>query len=726
MEYYDEVEEIVPEINTAKELKEKIAPLYIINDYMSSEEKYRDFINKIYILIKGCFEKEDPEFKLVKLRDYPIKFKFYKTDKKTYELSIRMFLLNLFCWFPFVKLYGIDGFLNKDIIISDPEQLISIDDYINHNIISTMQEYNIKETTCNRFVDEVIHYLSSINLNFSLIMNLQFDFLDFKYIYDKYPDLREIMECHFDESLQPNENEAILSTYQEKLVTTLKNDPESRIGTILRCKTGIKEKQLTEFTIAQSYKPTIDGKIIKIPIENSTLIRGLDRPSYLFIDANGSRKSVVMNKTVMGNAGFFGKLVLELLKTLELSNYVSDCNTKHLLKFEVKNKKLLQKVNYRYYKLSRDEDEPLKMVNYKKDTDLVGKTIYMRSPVTCALGNCVCARCFGKTATINFTIASGLPAFESEEITKTVNQNILSAKHLLATNSEIIEFNNEFYSFFILSTGEIYPNVDKNDEIHNIEDYSLFVPLNSILKENDFDNDSEFNNYVEDGKFYVVNTKTKEMTTIQIKNTDKQIFITDEARELLTKGKGYISYKDLNDDFMLFRMDINNNELTKPLYELMRMLNSKVTFDENLNYRYRYEEMAQDLVDILVESSIKASAVAAECIVNRLIRSVDRPYERPDFTKYDLEDYDIYSVPKALEHNGSPLLGISVQQIRRQLLRPNLSERTDSSYVDVFFNEKVSNLYDMYYERYKNLNQLYKIGGSCEKEQDESPKKEDS
>ena len=60
MEYYDEVEEIVPEINTAKELKEKIAPLYIINDYMSSKEKYRDFINKIYILIKGCFEKEDP------------------------------------------------------------------------------------------------------------------------------------------------------------------------------------------------------------------------------------------------------------------------------------------------------------------------------------------------------------------------------------------------------------------------------------------------------------------------------------------------------------------------------------------------------------------------------------------------------------------------------------------------------------------------------------------
>ena len=411
----------------------------------------------------------------------------------------------------------------------------------------------------------------------------------------------------------------------------------------------------------------------------------------------------------MGRAGFFGKIVLELLRSLELSTTVSDCNTKHLLKFEVKNKTLLQKINYRYYKLSRDEDEPLKLLNAKKDKDLVGKTIYMRSPVTCALGNCVCARCFGKTASINFNIAAGLPAFESEEITKVVNQNILSTKHLLTTNSEVIEFNDIFDNFFSLSSGEIYPNVDNNETINNIDDYAIYIPANVIMKENEFDNDSEFNNYIDGGMFYVVNTKTREEFEIKLKN-DKQIFITDDARDLMKHGKGYIYFKDLNDDIVLFRMDINNNELTKPLYDLMKMLNSRAEFEDNGNYKYRYEEMAQALIDILVESKIKASAVAAECIVNRLLRSTTNIYERPDFSRYDLEDYEIYSVPKALEHNGSALLGISVQQLRRQLLNPNLEERDQSSYVDVFFNPYISNLYDMYYKKYKDANELGKIG----------------
>ena len=74
--------------------------------------------------------------------------------------------------------------------------------------------------------------------------------------------------------------------------------------------------------------------------------------------------------------------------------------------------------------------------------------------------------------------------------------------------------------------------------------------------------------------------------------------------------------------------------------------------------------------------------------------------------------FKTYSVPKALEHNGSALLGISVQQLRRQLLNPNLEERDQSSYVDVFFNPYISNLYDMYYKKYKDLNELDKIGAN--------------
>lgn len=213
------------------------------------------------------------------------------------------------------------------------------------------------------------------------------------------------------------------------------------------------------------------------------------------------------------------------------------------------------------------------------------------------------------------------------------------------------------------------------------------------MREDEYDNDSYFNTYIDGGMFYIVNLKTREQIEIQMKN-DKQMFISDDARDLMKHGKGYIKYSELNDDIMLFRMDIENNELTKPLYELMKMLNSKVKLTENGDYDYTYEEMTQKVIDILVESKIAASAVAAECIINRLLRSIRNKYERPDFSKYEVEEYEIFSVPRAIEHNGSALLGIAVQQLRRQLLNIDLEKRTKYSYVDVFFNPEIDNLYD--------------------------------
>ena len=65
-------------------------------------------------------------------------------------------------------------------------------------------------------------------------------------------------------------------------------------------------KQFAEFTISQGLKPTLTGETIPLNVDNSTLIRGADKPSYFYINAISSRKSLVLNKKVMGNAGYFG------------------------------------------------------------------------------------------------------------------------------------------------------------------------------------------------------------------------------------------------------------------------------------------------------------------------------------------------------------------------------------------------------------------------------------
>lgn len=115
---------------------------------------------------------------------------------------------------------------------------------------------------------------------------------------------------------------------------------------------------------------------------------------------------------------YFGKIVLELARTLKMSTSVSDCGTTHLVPYEIKSPKHLKKMNGKFYKID-PSDRDLELLNSKNDKHLIGKKIYVRSAVTCALkDDCVCPRCVGYTATTNFDISDGLSAFESEEITE--------------------------------------------------------------------------------------------------------------------------------------------------------------------------------------------------------------------------------------------------------------------------------------------------------------------
>lgn len=178
-----------------------------------------------------------------------------------------------------------------------------------------------------------------------------------------------------------------------------------------------------------------------------------------------------------------------------------------------------------------------------------------------------------------------------------------------------------------------------------------------------------------------INDKNAEDIVIQAEG-EKEIFLTETATELLKEGKGLIYFKDLDDDIKLFEMVIMNKELTKPLYALMELLNKQKSDDIDDTY----SSMCQRFLDLLIESKIDANAIAAEIIVNRLLRSVKNPYSRPDFTKKELEPYGIYTVRKALEKNPSPLVGISFQDLKRQFLSDDFfEERNSTSFIDPFF-----------------------------------------
>lgn len=388
------------------------------------------------------------------------------------------------------------------------------------------------------------------------------------------------------------------------------------------------------------------------------------------------------------NVMYFGKIVLMLARTLSMSTEVSDCGSKILVGYEITNKTILKKLSGKYYKFDQNDDtEDFKLLDFKRDMHLIGKKIFVRSAATCALKNHVCARCVGETAVTNSDIADGLAGFESEEITKVVNQNILSAKHLLNTNSEKIEFNSDFYKFFTITGGEIYPNINENESILNIEDYGIYINPDDISKVEEFDEDSLFNTVISNGKFYIRNIVDSEEPDIVIQaENEKEIYITEDASTMLKSGNGIIRFADLTDEDKLFEVVIMNNELTKPLYDIMSLINrqNKDDIDDDI------DTICNKFLGLIIEAKINAGVIATELIINRLIRSANNIFERPDFSKDTVEPYQILTVSKALEKNPSPMIGLSFQNLKRQLLSNELfEERNEPSYMDAYFKTEI-------------------------------------
>lgn len=667
----------VPVIHNREELAQWLRPLYIIDDILVDDDTYNNMRSCILNLVRGSFT-------IRACREYPIKFKFNKKDKEEYQLELRDFLINLILFEPFIELYGLDV-LDKSYIFDCKTGIPNIENYINNKIILTLKDYQVKNTYLNIRISNVIYNLRMISVDFSQILGLNFNIFTFADMYSSNTEIRDIMETKFDESLQPYEIEAQLKELQNREMQIYKDLPDNELGAILRSATGVKPKQFTEFTIAGGLKPTIDGYTIPEVIQNSILIGGLDRPSYFYIDAGGANKSLIMNKRVMGSAGYFGKLVSLLTRTLSMDTKISDCGNPHLIEIELKTNTHLKRCDGKYFKVNKD-DIDYSVLNYEKHKHLVGKKIYIRSAITCGLGNHVCAKCIGIQALTNADIANGVSTFYSEEVTKVVEQNILSTKHLLETFSEIIKFNDNFYKFFTLIGGEIMPVLQVEDEDKDIDDYAIYINPDDINKVDEYEDDSLFNNFLPDAKFVIRNINNPKEEDIPIELEDKELFISKDVMKDIYKNNGYIYFSELNEDMKLFEINIQNKELTKPLYDLMDLINKKKDNDNET-----IDSMLQQFLDLMVTAKISASIVAGEVIINRLIKDVNDPYVRPDFSQEIMPKYQIKTVKNALTKNKSPLIGLSSENLKKQLLDDELyTTRYEESYVDPLFKETIS------------------------------------
>ena len=659
-----DINEPVRRISNLTEFKTLIRPLYVIDEYAVDTECYNNFKDGLTRLAIGAFH--NGQMMLL-----PIRFKFYREDKKVHTLQFRHFLYNVYMWQGMVELKGLRIYNETHIL--QPEKIPDVNDEIYRIVMEPMLDNSVDIWTVQEYAADVVYDMCSISVHFGLIMGLHFSDAEIFEIYDKYGDLLHPVDYT---NMQPDEIEAANIAIENEFIARVMEDVGSPLHQIIAGGNPLKIKQMRELLMTVGLRPTLDGHVVARPINKGLIMGALNNPSDKFNDGLAARLPIVVNNKDMGTVGYFVKALNILALTLEVSTVVLDCQTTHTVNYEVKSQKHLKLLTGKY---RVDEYDELHMIR-ATDKYLIGQTIPVRSPVTCCCGeNEVCPTCLGRTISLNWDITEGFATFVTEEWSKIVEQAKLSTKHLVHPIPEVIEFNETFYKWFILKSDEIYIKEDAPRK-----DYAIFIESEEMLKVEEFDANTTFNNYIDTGRFYIVNLKTKEKVEIFIKN-NKKIFIRTESSELI-KDDGYIMLKDLSDDCPVFEISIENNDSTKPFTALMNLidLENKGLDDPSI------DNMSQRLLDLFVEAHIPLNVVAGEVMLNRICREDGNVQNRPNFGKRKLPKYHFYSLGKCIEENASPTVGFIYEQYQRQLLRLNLEKRNSTSYVDALFEENVS------------------------------------
>lgn len=653
------------------ELLEKYNPgIYLIlEDVLSSKRSHRFIYQDLLDILKWGFE-------IKEIRTMPIKFKIRQTDKIIRELEIRNFLSNLILWYPFVDMDRIEVLDESFIFDFTKFNMKYLIDFINNKILP----YHEGEfTSKNKIVDDICYNITAIANAFCLLMGMGISIYDIRQIEKRNPEMTELIHGSIDNTSQPIEIEADLEKRTKRMIELIIHDTEfNDLKPIFLSGKNLSEAQFREIIIKIGLKADINGNTIPMAIDASFLVTGLNKPSYIYINALSGRKALILTKTQMSTPGAFSKK-LNLLATSPgiLRKDYEKCDSADFITYKINDDLFLKLLHGRYY---YDKYGEMKQLDYLNDKDLIGKMIPFRSPCTCNSHDGICKFCYGHLFDINFDMFS----VGSLAATKTSNpfgQSVLSSKHSQKTTSDLITFNSEFDEIFELSSNEII----LKDEANNDED--LYVLLDNVQIEESDDQESYFVD-----SFKVVDEKGQSVYNISEQN-NSNFFLSEQLLVLYKKLKDKskpISLDEFDSDSVLFTVEIKNKELTAPFKIVQKLLNSNDRLGATT-----LSEVCQLFAENLIKMGINNDLVHAETIIRGLLRKKSNELEFPDWGRNsDHNDYQIMRLNAALFKNPSPLIALSYGDLRRQLISPELYQRNAPSHIDSLFVPQLSKYID--------------------------------
>lgn len=152
-------------------------------------------------------------------------------------------------------------------------------------------------------------------------------------------------------------------------------------------------RQLKQLIFAKGYLANSKNEILDLPIKQST-VDGLSENAY-FISCYGARKGIADTADKVRISGHLTRRLVYALSNAYINEEVEDCGSDKYLEWTVteENHAIIQ---HRYYKLDESDKELLYVGDYRETKKLIGKTIYLRSPMYCKNEIGFCKTCCGK------------------------------------------------------------------------------------------------------------------------------------------------------------------------------------------------------------------------------------------------------------------------------------------------------------------------------------------
>ena len=133
---------------------------------------------------------------------------------------------------------------------------------------------------------------------------------------------------------------------------------------------------------------------------------------------------------------------------------------------------------------------------------------------------------------------------------------------------------------------------------------------------------------------------------------------------------------------VLFIMELRNNELSKTMNNIKKLIDNKSVMAE-----YDRHSILESFINTNIAGGITLNSVHFEILLMNQIRSIDDDLDMPDWSRRN-EPYKMIPLSKALSNNRSITVRLEASNISKALLNPNNDDVYRASISDLYFMEQ--------------------------------------